>query len=76
MSGEGITYFREVQKFDQWWLRMLVLLTVAYVWYSTIVQLFYGKSVGDNPVSDNSLIMMWLIVGVIFPVFINSLSFL
>lgn len=73
MSAEEVTYFREVQKFNQWWFQAIVLLTTAFIWYSAIVQLVYGKPVGDDPMSDNSMIVMWLAFGILFPVFMNSL---
>ena len=62
-------YFSEEQKFDQWWLKLIVLgATLAGVgpmYYGTIMQLGTGKPWGDNPMSDTGLIIMDLVTTVI-----------
>jgi hypothetical protein len=54
-------YFKEEQKFDQWWLRVIFILT----WISTVgifgwgvfQQLILKKPWGDNPTSDTVLVL-------------------
>jgi hypothetical protein len=59
-------YFREVQKFDQWWLRLLIPLTwvpvVALFGTGLYRQLVLGKPWGNNPASDTGLIVTALFV--------------
>jgi hypothetical protein len=73
MVADEITYFREVQSFRQWWIQLLVLPMAGYMWYSAYSQFILGKSIGNNPASDTSMLIMWLIFGIIFPIFMYSL---
>ncbi|WP_406662370.1 DUF6141 family protein [Methanolobus sp. ZRKC3] len=66
-------FFREEQKFNQWWMQFLVLLTVVFMWYAALSQFVYGKPVGNDPASDVSMLIMWIVFGIIFPVFMYSL---
>ena len=73
MNGNEMAFFREEQKFNQWWVQSIVLLVTAFMWYSAILQLLYRKTIGSNPPSDNGMIVMWIVFGIIFPVFMYSL---
>jgi len=44
--------FAETQKFDQWWLRLLMLLVNAFVAYGTYRQLVLLIPFGDHPTSN------------------------
>src|SRR5699024_2750943 len=61
--------YSEIQRFQQVWLWILVLLVVALMWYITIKQIIFGIPVGDNPVPDLLLVIFWLAFGIVFPVF-------
>ncbi|MBN2109528.1 MAG: hypothetical protein JW705_00360 [Methanosarcinaceae archaeon] len=74
MDHEDIVYFREQQKFKQLWIRLLVFLPAAIVWYGVIQQLVSGRPFGDDPASDNGMIIYTIIFGVLLPVFILSLK--
>ncbi|WP_406656987.1 DUF6141 family protein [Methanolobus sp. ZRKC2] len=73
MVDEDIIFFREQQKFDQLWLWLLVLLPVAIVWYGAIQQLVFGEAFGNNPTSDNGVLFLLVIFGVLLPVFMLSI---
>jgi hypothetical protein len=73
MAADEITYFREVQKFDQLWVQFLVIGTTAFMWYSAYSQFFLGKAIGNNPPSDTFMVILWFTFGIIFPVFMYSL---
>ena len=55
-------YFEERQKFDQWWLKLIiigsVLAVVGTMFYGTIKQVATGIPWGDNPMSTSGLIIM------------------
>ena len=44
--------YSEIQRFQQVWLWILVLLVVALMWYITIKQIIFGIPVDDNPAPD------------------------
>ncbi len=48
-------YFREVQRFRQWWVWAIVLAPVLVLAYGMYKQLVSGESWGDNPLSNQSL---------------------
>lgn len=73
MTDEGVVFFREQQKFDQLWVQLLIFVPVAIVWYGAIQQLVMGVPFGNNPASDNGMLLLLIIFGVLFPVFMLSL---
>ena len=59
--------FREVQRFRQVWLWMLVLAITGMQWVAAVEQLLFRRSFGDNPMQDIHLAIYWLIFGVGLP---------
>lgn len=54
--------FKEIQKFRQWWL-ILILLTILFTFtYAVISQLIYNIPFGTNPVSNTGLIVLAIII--------------
>lgn len=74
MSSESTVLFREVQRFDQWWLWLLVLGPTALVWYGAIQQLIFGKAFGENPASDTGVSVILVLFGILLPLFMYSLK--
>lgn len=68
--------FHETQRFDQWWLRLIViacwLLGVGINGYGIVQQLIFDKPWGNRPVSDATLVIMG-IVALVFCVVITLL---
>lgn len=52
-----MTEFREVQKFSQWWLWLLLLAIGFIPIYGIYKQLIVGEIFGDKPMSDLGLIL-------------------
>jgi hypothetical protein len=56
-----MTYFEESQRFDQWWLRLLIgalaVWCVGMPAYGLYHQFVLGKPWGDRPFSDTGLIV-------------------
>ncbi len=63
-------YFREVQKFRQWWLWILVIISSAPIWYITIIQLFFNKHLGKEQMPTVLLIVFFILIGILLPLFI------
>ena len=73
MNG-SYSIFREVQKLRQWWVWGIVLFVGAMAWYGGIQQIVLKKPFGSHPAPDAVMIMLWVIFGVLFPVFFISLK--
>jgi hypothetical protein len=60
------SYFKEEQKFDQWWFRLIMILTwialVVIFGWGIYQQLVLKKPWGDHPTSDNTLILTTICV--------------
>jgi hypothetical protein len=66
-AGAGQVYFREMQRFTQWWL-WVILIGVAYLqWYGFIKQVVFGRPFGENPAPDWLVIVLFVLVGLGFP---------
>ena len=68
------TVFREVQRFRQWWVWLLVLFVAGLAWYGGIQQIVLKKPFGNNPAPDSVMIVIWAIFGVLLPALFLSLK--
>lgn len=73
MNG-SYSIFREVQRFRQWWVWLLVLFVAGMAWYGFVQQIVLKRPFGNNPAPDAVMIMIWVIFGVLFPAFFCSLK--
>lgn|SRR5690554_4549684 len=53
--------FKETQKFDQWWLKVLLLGINLLFLYGIYGQMFLGGLFGSNPMSNLGLILVTLL---------------
>jgi hypothetical protein len=74
MNHSETVIYKEVQKFRQWWFIVLVLLVIIPCWYGAIQQLIFKNPFGDNPASDPVMFGIWIVFGILFPVFLLSLK--
>ncbi len=72
MNIERKILFREVQRFSQIWVWILVLGVTALAWYGAVQQLILKIPFGNNPASDSLMLVIWLIFGIGFPLFFLS----
>lgn len=56
------TKYKEVQRFTQWWIWILLLGLTLIPVYGVIQQLIGGKPMGDHPMSDTGLIIFLLLM--------------
>jgi hypothetical protein len=76
-------YFKEEQKLDVWWMKILVLFillaSLGPVYYGLYNQLTLGEPWGDKPMSDTGLVILSvsltvIMMGVLFLVFGSKLT--
>jgi hypothetical protein len=67
--GGSVTavYFREVQRFAQWWIWVIVVGIAVLMWDAFIQQILLGRPFGDNPAPNAVLIVFFLIFGIGMP---------
>lgn len=66
--------YREEQKFDQWWIRAIVIIVVLSTWFGFVQQIIIGKPFGPNPASNPAVILITILIGVGFPVLMFSVK--
>lgn len=66
-SHEESASFREVQRFHQWWIYLVVLAATAFAWYAPLRQLSSKEPMVKNEAPDWLMVLTWLLVGVGFP---------
>ncbi|MGB5530912.1 MAG: DUF6141 family protein [Ignavibacteriaceae bacterium] len=67
------TYFKEVQRFRQFWLWIIVIVTCAIPWVGMIIQIILSQKFGNNPAPDWIIMLIWLVFGIGFPIFFYSI---
>jgi hypothetical protein len=68
---DGTTY-TETQRFDQWWLRMLFAALNLVFAYAVWLQVAEGRGLGDDPLSLDMLVLVWLSLGVFTVLFLRT----
>ena len=53
---------------------VIILGIAVFIWYSTYQQIILGIPFGDNPAPDPVLIIIWLVVGIGFPIALFSMK--
>lgn len=66
--GDAPPYFREVQRFRQWFFYIPVLVVTGVIWWQFIEQVVLGNPQGAEPVPDWLAWLLTLIFGIGFPV--------
>jgi hypothetical protein len=59
--------YREVQRFRQIWIWLLVGLATGVAWWGFVQQIVLGKAFGNNPAPDPVMWIIWIIFGIGFP---------
>ncbi|KOO46103.1 DUF6141 family protein [Priestia koreensis] len=68
MSKKANVRYREIQRPRTLLLWVPMLAVALLMWYAFIQQVFFGNKVGTNPASNGTLIVLWVVFGIIFPV--------
>lgn len=67
------TIFREQQHLRQWWVWLLVVGVAGFGWWQMVQQLILGHPVGDEPLPDWAVWIVWALIGVGLPALILSM---
>ena len=70
MSPEVL--FREVQRFRQWWLWLVIAIGPLTVWLSTYRRFVLGERTGTRQLSDNPQLLLWVLIGIGLPLLFYS----
>ena len=70
MSAALDPIFREAQRPRHWYFWAFLVFLILMMWSMAIYQLLLGIPVGDNPAGDLELTVIFVLAGVIFPVFL------
>lgn len=61
--------FREVQRFRQWWIWLIIGFSTLLMWYFFMTQIVLNKPIGGEPAPNWFIISFWLFFGLAFPYF-------
>lgn len=53
--------FTETQRFNQWWIWLIILLSSGVPFVVFVQQIILGKTFGTNPISDTAVVLMLLL---------------
>jgi len=73
-TGGNTLIFDEEQQFRQTWVWVLIASLMVIVWSSAIQQIIFNSPIGNKPVTDSVIIILWVIFGVFFPIFFYKLK--
>ncbi|MCW8805297.1 MAG: DUF6141 family protein [Ignavibacteriaceae bacterium] len=65
-------FFKEEQRFRQWWVLVIVLASSALPWIGLFYQVILGHKFGNKPAPDYLMIIIWLAFGIGFPLLFLS----
>src|SRR4030095_13745215 len=64
--------FREVQRFRQWWLWLVIVIGPLTVWLSTYRRFVLGERAGTRQLPDNPQLLLWVLIGIGLPLLFYS----
>lgn len=67
-------FFHEEQKFNQWWIMLIVYGVAALNWWGFIQQIVFGEPWGNNPAPDWMMWLLWLAFGIGLPIAWNLMK--
>ena len=74
MTEKNNITFHEEQRFRQTWVWIIILPCLLIVWYIAINKLLLNTPVGNNNASNSEMLILWLLFGVLFPLFFYKLE--
>jgi len=75
MADVQPVHFREIQRFwSNTFLKILLLILSGIAWYGFISQILFKIPFGSNPSSDTDVIIIFLVIGLGFPLFFYNLK--
>ncbi len=74
MTDGSFCFYREVQRFRQPWLWLLVAAVSAISLWSFVQQIIMGKTFGQNPAPDAAVVVIAAIFGLGFPTLFYAIN--
>jgi uncharacterized protein with PQ loop repeat len=71
---EKANQFKSVQKCKQPFMWIIVIGIALFLWYSVYQQIILGNPIGNNPAPNLVLIVIWLVIGIGFPLVLYSMK--
>jgi len=62
--------FREAQRPRHWYFWVFLVFLILLTWAMAIFQLLLGVPVGNNPASDLEMVVIFILAGIAFPIFL------
>ncbi|MCX6650973.1 MAG: DUF6141 family protein [Methanomassiliicoccales archaeon] len=59
--------FRELKYYRPWWFVLIILLASGLAWWAAVTQLVMGEPWGNNPASDEFVLVFFIGFGILFP---------
>lgn len=59
--------FREVQRFRQWWLWLIIAIGPLTIWYSTYRRFVLGEPLRKRATPDGLQLALWVLIGIGLP---------
>jgi len=59
--------FREVQRFRQWWMWLVIVIGPLTIWHSTYRRFILGEHYGKRQTPDGLMVALWLLIGIGLP---------
>jgi hypothetical protein len=73
LAQARLPVFEEVQHFRHPGVWALVSIPVAVAWFAAVWQVVLGRSFGDRPAPNWVLVTVWVVAGVLLPMWLASL---
>jgi hypothetical protein len=74
MKPEPGELFREVQRFRQWWVLLLVIGLAGLAWYASVQQVILAAPFGSKPAPDIILYLTVALIGIGLPWFMFAMK--
>jgi len=72
VNSSGVL-FEEAQAMRVVWMKILIVVIAAFLWFGMIQQVVFNKPFGSNPAPDAALVILWVLIGIFLPVFFYTL---
>jgi hypothetical protein len=74
MLDQRILLYKEQQRFNQFWLWMILLAASSIFWAGFFYQVILKAEFGNNPASDVQLTILFVLIGIALPYFFYSIK--
>lgn len=73
-SDDVFITYKEVKRFS-YWIWLIIAPISILMWVGAFTQIIMGKPFGSKPANDITLLLLWVIFGIIFPAAFYSIKY-